>query len=298
MLFGGDKLIEKERQGDNAMYDIGEYYQYLISGKVEEAINYKNNGIPQFIYKYYSFGSAKEKLYYDKLVTLIENKIFFSSIEKFNDPFEFKTAYINIDENKDNPGYIAAEWRDLFNRSAIRIASFAENGLDIPMWAYYSDSFKGYCVKYEVLNKDKFFSVHYLDERLPSYMINSILQKDDDITFLKAASLYCTKYMGWEHEKEIRAVIKRDDYMRGPIDAPCSVSCEELGIKPAELVLGCKCDEIDKQNMNAIIYTLNSRKGLSIEIKQMEIQRKGFGFDLKELPITIPTEDDVKRIKK
>lgn len=262
------------------------------------AIDYKNQEIPKKIYKYFSFGDETDvkQLYFIKLNTLLENKIFFSSIKNFNDPFEFETAYISDDIK--GPGYDAAKLRELVNRAAIRIASFSTDGLNVPMWAYYSDSFKGYCVEYDVDNKDKFFPVKYLEDRISSYMSSSILHNNDEETYLKLAQIFSTKYIGWEHEKEIRAVVKRPDYLKGGMNAPCEVTCEELGIKPAKIVLGCKCSKRSKKDINSVVYTMNKTHNLNVVIKQMELKKDGFGFELKKIPIITPSEDDRKEFEK
>lgn len=81
------------------MYDINKYFGFLVKGEIDNAMNYKNEEIPKHLYKYFSFGDDTDsgQLYFEKLKTLLDNKIYFSSIENFNDPFEFKSAYINVD---------------------------------------------------------------------------------------------------------------------------------------------------------------------------------------------------------
>lgn len=254
------------------------FYKCLLEKRPEEAMEYKNKRIPSFIYKYFSFGNEGEKLYEMKLQTLKDNKIFFSAIENFNDPFEFKTAFIDAGSDGDSPEYYAAKLRYLMTCATIRIASFAEDGFDIPMWAYYADSFRGYCVKYEVLNKEKFFKVDYVDARFPSYMADSVLQSNDKTSFLRIASLFSTKYSGWSHENEIRAVVKRENYMTESMDGACSYSCGELGIRPVELVLGCSCSDRSRADVEMAVQEWNRRFGLHVKVRRMIRKEKEFGF--------------------
>ena len=37
----------------------------------------------------------------------------------------------------------------------------------LPMWAYYTNNYRGYCVEYDVIVPDIFFKVAYEPERIP-----------------------------------------------------------------------------------------------------------------------------------
>ena len=123
----------------------------------------------------------------------------------------------------------------------------------MPMWAHYSNNYKGYCVQYEVLNTRHFFPVFYEDDRNASTIIarmlnnlfecgenpteemqNRVLQ--EGIMFMLS---YCVKHKSWEYESEYRIIIPDFDNLK---------SCDDLGLKPVKIFAGLNTAErhVDK----------------------------------------------------
>jgi hypothetical protein len=213
--------------------------------------------IPSELYKYSSLDN-REKLNEKKLKTLKDKKVFMSSIESFNDPFDSKAFFykpqeiISIDPLRDYNGII------LESTKLIRCACFSANGVNsMPMWAHYGNNHKGFCVKYEMkdnpIMKQLTFPIQYTDERLDitSFIkkyLNEVLSivvsnlnigvKETVLNDLSLVYLMLllsnVKHNSWEYEKEFRVSTSTGDHYVEAI--------------PAAIYAGMNCepDNIDK----------------------------------------------------
>ncbi|WP_151947859.1 DUF2971 domain-containing protein [Aliarcobacter butzleri] len=160
-----------------------------------------------FLYKYRS-GTPRD------IEALMNNQFYASSMEKLNDIHEGK---IIIDNQE-------IEFFDLFvknNASTFNISmkeeiknfiniyknsgvySLSKNYNNELLWAYYSDSHKGFCIEYDFdilkqypCNEDAFLDVKY-SKNVPIMNLGNIL----DSSFKKSL---VTKSLSWKHEEEIR----------------------------------------------------------------------------------------------
>lgn len=83
--------------------DFNRYFQLIDEGKTEEAIDYRVQETPDYVYKYVSLidpdkddkGSNEKKLF-----TLQGNAIWCSPPSELNDPFEFKGLFLDYEKLK------------------------------------------------------------------------------------------------------------------------------------------------------------------------------------------------------
>jgi len=184
-------------------------------------------GIPKYIYKYVSF---------DYLCNILQNKTLnFKKPKDFNDPFEGKFyvksfSQTQIDELKKNlPNHIKA----LFNQESvisqhIQIVDFFEaiinlNGYccfsknfdNLLMWAHYTRSHNGACLKFDTEKLIKSFpiikAVTYSDNYEDLDIYSDLNKSIEDIPFRKSKH--------WKYEEEVR--IKSTTVGDVPLDIEC-----------------------------------------------------------------------------
>ncbi|MBE5973699.1 MAG: DUF2971 domain-containing protein [Paenibacillaceae bacterium] len=202
----------------------------------------------------------------DDLNALEGNNVWMCDPEKFNDPFEcsldidlkhlietglkydmhLKDIYCRnpfvIDELEQDENFLLYQER-LSNRfmeikHSFYIKCFSSNNQSIPMWGYYADSHKGFCIEYDFdevfkMYGDYMFPVLY-KKRFDT--ATAIINDDDAIT--NEWLLSCiTKSEQWEHEDEWRLLMPK-------IFAPGINKTADGGLlpmpQPKTVYLGCK----------------------------------------------------------
>lgn len=193
----------------------------LLHGKSEEAKANRIKSIPKTLYKFYSL-TDDVALNESKFWTLERQELWYSSIKDLNDPFEFKSFYVDEDQlaQKD-----MAEYTVLFNAvktfsEHLAVVSLTANSFDfMPMWAYYTNNYKGYCVEYDVISPNAFYKVDYEKERIPAsriveqlcatlnkFLSNGYLPDNTDFIGEAFWQEYFIKHSSWKHEKEFRTI--------------------------------------------------------------------------------------------
>ena len=246
-----------------------------------EAMKTSKANIPDRIYKFCSLSTDKsEKLNQDKLNSLRTNKVWFSSCDYLNDPFEGQLFcfpdnmddYPCPDELKEK--YNIKTWEDLKNilinvRKQYMQCSFSKEYSDILMWGYYANGCRGYCIEYKVLEKNYLFPATYVKKR----PINDGILIDkkqhrafyrnrlDFQTALRKCSskefidyvlyLQSIKSNEWIREKEVRLI----NY--GLFDGKNGIneSIETFGIQVSKIIIGYLC--IYKDELIEIAKYLN-----------------------------------------
>lgn len=244
-------------EGDHYYVDLV-FYNYILKCFVvielkTHKLTYQDVGQLDFYVKYFE---EKNKL---RLTTLSDGKVFMSSLDGFNDPFEGKAFMFDEEELK------AKGWdKRLFEsfvhqiNTNVGIGCFCnadEKEQNMPMWAYYANNHAGFCVEYLVDNKVKKFMypVSYDDTRVSgNAVIGNIINQtmdlikqgknEDDMSGeLKAlnhmAYLSLTsKHKSWQYEKEIRALV------------PISYG-RYLDMVPNKIFIGINCKDENKQSL-------------------------------------------------
>ena len=132
----------------NFMREKFSYDKYLdfIEKDELEANKYKNQFIPDRLYKYQPIGSGQMRA--KRIQTIKKEQIWASRVKYLNDPFEFKMLY--ADQKNNN---VREFYEDVLNRNEIICLSSKWN--DKLMWAHYAESHTGMCIEYAFLHGGK-----------------------------------------------------------------------------------------------------------------------------------------------
>lgn len=204
---------------DNISYN--KFLQLLEEGKIDAAGRYKNEFVPDKIYKFMKLPEEKNELV-QRIEQIIKGEIWMSKKRYLNDPFEFEM--INLMRfSPDERLYYDT------NINELEITCFSETVNNQAMWGYYACGKYGLCIEYSVENKDRLYPVEYI-KRKPDYseiyknffalkdqLMDDINLKfphmppDDHRAIIKMLqSMFCYKDISWKHEKEIRCILKRE----------------------------------------------------------------------------------------
>lgn len=210
------------------------YLELIEKEEYRKATAYKISCIPDTLYKYCWLDtetSDEAKTNNElRLSTLANGQVYLSTTEQFNDPFEGK-AFVFDDSDVTQGGFAAKEYQEFVNHinSHSRICCFSnadEKQQNMPMWAYYANNHRGFCVEYHLQpeHKQYIFPVSYDKSRVKgnAFIGNLILGisqmvkdgKDSSqmpgtlsvYNQLAYLSLTC-KHTSWKHEKEYRALV-------------------------------------------------------------------------------------------
>lgn len=215
--------------------------------------------IPEILYKYYSF-TDDEELNNQKLNVLSNDKIYMSHITNFNDPFDSRSFYYDINESKILKKQ-AVTYKEIvdkiytFNLSA----SFTANGFNsMPMWAHYSNNHQGFCVSYNMKQNENvklrgcMFPIQYIDKRISiteiidKYMEMVLLAKElqmkqgkkeiliNDLSIIYISLLLSNiKHSSWSYENEFRCSVGNPYYYMdaSPLEIYIGRNCKQLYIK-------------------------------------------------------------------
>lgn len=268
-----------------------EYFRLLEELKFEEAEKLRQKQLPPKLYKFVSL-TDDEQLNAAKLKTLENQEVWFSSVEKLNDPFEFNGLYIDEKKFYDYFGSNSNVKLETLRKSIkldkiYSILSLTANGSNcLPMWAYYTNNYFGYCVEYEIFDTEKCCAknVMYESKRYPVFNIIINLMHEMhkfEITnkYSKEFHLYANaiiqqaflKHNSWRHEREFRIVLPRGDKKSGDF----SFSLSSLGLKTSRIIAGFNCEEKNLQKLKDI-----SKKIGCGEVKRIQLCEDKYEFFL------------------
>ena len=163
------------------------------------------------VYKYRS-GTTRD------IEALMNNQFYSASIESLNDVHEGKIIIDNQEiELSDllikNPIFtFISSMNDIFEKyiqecKSYGIYSLSKNYDNELLWAYYANSYKGFCIEYDLeilkqypLKQEAFYDVMY-SKNIPTLRIGDISEPK---TLLK--KLLSTKSLNWKHEDEFRII--------------------------------------------------------------------------------------------
>ena len=202
--------------------EIGKYFDLLMQGKTEQAEELRLKGIPDTLIKYVGLDGTDTDIDEKKFETLEHDSIWFTPKDNLNDPYEFKGILIDRPklEEIEIPSALIDEFESILDFSNYGITCLTANLIDyLPMWAYYTNNHKGFCIEYETIKKIAIHEVLYEPERikLANTILRAIAATRNAFTtgsnsemelytnlllqglFIKAAS--------WKHEKEYRITL-------------------------------------------------------------------------------------------
>lgn len=245
--------------------------------------------IPDTLYKYVSL-SGKESSDDKRFETLIKNRLFLSEVSSLNDPFDCKAYFydphtlLKYEQLKPYNGKLIDDFS-----SMVRICSLTANGVQsLPMWAHYSNNHVGFCVAYDMNDRDNLklksctFPVFYTDQRLDiTSVMDSFVKKLqyevevqsaagkrtiqlDDYSIIYLASLLCNvKQSSWAYENEYRCT-----------EGTTAPGIPYVEAKAKEIYIGLHCGAEHKQQLCEI------GKKLNIPVFQMEFDEMSDDYQL------------------
>ena len=150
------------------MFDFENYIDLINQRKFEKAKSFKDNNIPKTLFKFISLTQPTDcttickydVLSQKKIDTIKENKIWLSTFDNLNDPFELKSFYINEEKIKNYNYPIEYINQLIYSYKNILISSFTTRFLDnLPMWAHYANNHQGLCLEYKINKPNLFFPI-------------------------------------------------------------------------------------------------------------------------------------------
>ncbi len=247
---------------------MSKYFSFLEERKLDEAENYRKSLVPKKLLKFVSLSE-----YVDdnnkKFLSLENQQAWFSSVKVLNDPYEFRCMYIDEPRLKGNgyDEYIISKFKELLNDQIKQwgVLSLSAASLDcLPMWAYYTNNFSGFCIEYEVERPDAIFAVSYEPKRIPiatiianlynefSKMTRRSVETNSEVEFYLTVLRYQlhSKHKSWNHEKEFRILFP---LLKG---TGKNVDIQSVGLKTSRIIAGLNCSDDNKEKLNTISNNL------------------------------------------
>ena len=245
---------------------LGEYMGLIREGRPVEAELVRQSTIPSKLIKFVWLdgGSDDEK----KFKTLANNEIWISTRKNLNDPYEFKGLVLDRQTLADAgyPEQLVEGYQSMLDFEGLGVTCLSANQVDyLPMWAYYTNNHKGFCVEYAVLKKDCIHEVLYEERR--TKVSSLLIQYQDAVKEAMRRQVRTPEadYLGrillqnlyikaatWKHEREFRVAYPID--VKNGLNVPVS----RLGMMPAKIVAGINCAENAFEELNR----LSNRLGL------------------------------------
>jgi Protein of unknown function (DUF2971). len=239
------------------MFELNKYIDYLSKENYKEALNYKNRNMPEKIYKYIwlddiecdNKNSKCDKsinLNNIKIQSIKDDKIWLSTYDNLNDPFELSALYLKEKEII-NHGWPIDIVKAVFEKikKEFLIGSFTTHLSDsLPMWAHYANNHKGVCLEYTVVNPSYLYKVSYEMQRIPiasiiTNLISDVMHKKqpDHKYLMSIFNGGCIKDKSWINEDEFRilyANINKKD--NGDL-----IKLNDIGLKLNSVYFGINC---------------------------------------------------------
>lgn len=263
---------------------MDEYTQMLAEGKYDEMQRVRMKNIPLKLHKFFPLFDSQLSVENEKrFKTLSSNSTWCSMPCCQNDPYEFNGFYIDRKTLVENgwPDSIIDKVEKGLDRSfGYYLCSLTANDENsLPMWAYYTNSYKGYCIEYCVISPARIHPVRYESQRVDATLIVAELilahERGDEKMAKKILHIiyeyFYIKHASWRHEKEFRIISAVDNLeIRGK-----NISNDMLGIKPVRLITGYCCSEENKARLAQIC------KKMDIQFCQTTLSDNSYYFEVK-----------------
>jgi hypothetical protein len=242
--------------------------------------------IPTALYKHTSIS--------DNLKKTIQNaQLWFADPTSFNDPFDCQindqtvwtdelikeyVSYttkltgenINPDDvvkaNKNNPGSFAKHFTKTFknNLAKIGVTCFLPKPDNLLLWAHYSSSHKGVCLKFDITKDPDFFKLTFAVKYSKDYPVFDYLKERKDLT----NKAVLTKSDHWAYEAEIRTIQKT--FGLYDFKKECLT----------EIIFGCKSDP---KEINDIRQIVANAKYPNLKFKQVKLKDNQYDIDIVDI---------------
>lgn len=229
-----------------------EKYFGLFKKSLYDANEYRHSLVPAKLYKFCPlFKEPTESQ--QRLKCLQENKLWLSTYESLNDPFDLSPFYIDYEKFAQHgyPPETISWFDDLLkyvSKDNIAICSLTKNTWkSMLMWAHYANNHRGFCIEYEVLNAQYIWDVNYATKRLalansPINLLIETREGNIDNQYLGLIlQQNLVKSIEWEYEHEYRILqIKADVPKMGMYGGEADITA--LGLKVSKIIVGWKCE--------------------------------------------------------
>lgn len=269
------------------------YFDLILKKKFDEAENYRQSFVPRKLYKFFWLDddavgdTAEQQRLQEKnqlrLNTLWNNCLWASHVDLLNDPYEFQCLYVDGERLR------AAHYPEPFIELCKQMLGNAMKNLgvvclssvppekNVPMWAYYSNNSRGFCVEFDVLSSQQIHKISYESDRIP---IASMLVEYANEAIIKGKGrgtpeteeimrMYETifvqqiylKHLSWRHENEYRVAVPLHIGAKG-----ANVSIESASLKVSRIIAGLACSDLHKGVLNNISNDLGCGDAYHVEM--------------------------------
>lgn len=279
------ELINENLKSDNLLYrkDLRPYYKLLNNNKSK--------------LKFYKYCNAE----YYAIRNIEKCTLAFKKCSEFNDPFE--GIALTADEND-------KKYLDIIRQNAM-ITCLSEKKNDLLMFAHYADSFKGFCIEYDLSLLENsvfqkiipyFFPVIYAqkpeDLRYKNILGEDILNHIESIEKHKLSleklddviSYFVHKAKMWEYENEWRFIVPVDQYGNA-FDIRGNVNNKVVLFKNFDCIssiyLGLNIADDKKEHITEIVQRLNNKRNdrLKIKLYETSLNDKEYKLDEKKIEV-------------
>lgn len=218
---------------------------------------------------------------------LVNNQIYYSDPNNFNDPFEFQRVYVTISEKARNAQIInslddyAKEYKNSpqendgeiietnFNQifdelefnmhmngnvlNRMGYLSLTTTNDNLLMWAHYADNHKGVCIKFNGTHKDPFYSKNGVGRIMKVDYGNelAIVEQNTENKYITSLVKMSRKSECWKYENEYRVFNVSSD-----IDSTDGQGNHSFNSRLAdEVYLGCRATEDTESKIIKIIQS-------------------------------------------
>ena len=146
------------------------------------------------------------------------------------------------------------------------VLSLSNAGIEsLPMWAYYSNNHKGFCIEYTVEDPELIYPVSYEQKKVPiasiiAGMFSEFEQAYNNHEPLSLDALFyaCVmryqflmKHVSWKHEEEYRIIYPFVTNIGN------NMLINKIGLRTSRIVAGINCSDEHKKRLNAISQKIN-----------------------------------------
>ena len=215
-------------------WSLKTFSDFLDDQEWSKSFEYKNSCIPPILYKYYPLFDkhyCHNRRENKKRLMSLQGKYIWASNYKFlNDPFEFRTLFID-QERVRKYGWNPKELKDWleFVANITQICCFSNIGINnMLLWAHYANNHEGYCIEYAVNDTTQIYPVEYTQKRHPSatlvtkfyselkkYKMSKVPRNEYRKYLILLYLTFSSKSEHWRHENEFRFFNIEDDIDKG-----------------------------------------------------------------------------------
>ena len=250
------------------------------------ALKYKNDFVPDCVYKYWSLSSPNIDR---NLEALVDGKIWMPVAQTLNDPFEFQMITDKLSETE----RIMFRGDILGRNSVLSLAPIPCNYL---MWSHYGNSHTGACLEFEVESKDEIFPVTYVESQIDATcdirewltikerVMHRMMSKEDMNSFEwqlleKVRRIMLYKHSIWGYENEFRIIGRKEICAGDEVRIPKGYleNLSDVGLRLKRIILGFNCRPEDKIKVLKCVNQINS------ELVIRELMEKEYRVNVEEV---------------